>query len=78
MKSTEPTNIFKLGVKVTGQSAPTISNVKFNNACSTRLKLNNNIHVNTIMTLTFRINNTEKRLTIVVRHMQLVHAVDIQ
>ena len=24
MKSTEPTNIFKLGVKETGQSAPTI------------------------------------------------------
>ena len=25
MKSTEPTNIFKLGVKETGQSAPTIT-----------------------------------------------------
>ena len=30
MKSTEPTNIFKLGVKKTGQSAPTIHKVNNN------------------------------------------------
>ena len=42
MKSTEPTNIFKVGVKETGQSAPTIHrvNVYQTKACTQKACLN--------------------------------------